>query len=309
MKKDGKAFPAGTETERMNCILKRVKLLVKLLVFGAATAVLAVFFGKEIAANNSAFIGWTNVGKIALVVCAILAAEYLILLLLSFFKPKNHRVRTVFTVLSNMIRYIAVIAIIIGVLTLAGVNIATVLAGLGIVALIVGFAAESLIADVVTGFFILMDNQYNVGDIIEVGGFRGTVTEIGIRTTSLTDTGGNVKIVNNSDMKDILNRSDNSSKAVADFSIPYETDLASLEQQIPGLLQWIYANHSDVFRTAPRYLGVQELGASSVVLRFVAEVGEADIYSGARLLNHDLFLGFRSMGVECPFQQVDVHNK
>ena len=64
-----------------------------------------------------------------------------------------------------------------------------------------------------------------------------------------------------------------------------------------------------MFRSAPKYLGVQELGASSVVLRFVAEVGEADIYSGARTLNHDLFLGFRKLGVECPFQQIDVHNR
>ena len=161
----------------------------------------------------------------------------------------------------------------------------------------------------VTGFFILVDNQYNVGDIIEVNGFRGTVSEIGIRTTSLTDAGGNVKIVNNSDMKNILNRSDNSSKAVADFSIPYETDLVKLEEKIPALMKEIYEKHPEVFKSEPIYLGVQTLNNSSVDLRFVAEVGESDIYSGARILNHDLFVGFRGLGVECPFPQVDVHSK
>ena len=62
-------------------------------------------------------------------------------------------------------------------------------------------------------------------------------------------------------------------------------------------------------KAVPVYLGVQELGDSAVVLRFVVEVGESDIYSGARLLNHDLFVSFRQLGVECPYTQVDVHNK
>ena len=242
-------------------------------------------------------------------VFAVLAAEALVLLLLSFFKTENHRARTILTLASSIVRYIAVIGIIIAILSLLSVDMPTILAGIGVIALIIGFGAESLITDVVTGFFILMDNQYNVGDIIEVGGFRGTVSEIGIRTTSLTDTGGNVKIINNSDMKNILNRSDNSSKAVADFSIPYETDIVPLEEKIPAMLEDIYNRHTDVFKSVPRYLGVQALSSSSVDLRFVAEVGEADIYSGARILNHDLFVGFRKLGVECPFPQVDVHNK
>ena len=99
------------------------------------------------------------------------------------------------------------------------------------------------------------------------------------------------------------------SKAVADFSIPYETDLEKLEQKIPGLLEEIYGKHPELFKSVPKYLGVQTLNSSSVDLRFVAEVGEADIYAGARVLNHDLFVGFRGLGVECPFPQVDVHNK
>ena len=290
--------------------MKRVKLIVKLIIFAAATGgLIALGFGEKLTKSKAITLGWADIGRILLIIFATLAAEYLILLVLSFFTPKSHRVRTGFSLVSNLVRYIAVIVILIGVLTLVKVDMPTILAGLGVVALIVGFAAESLIADVVTGFFILMDNQYNVGDIIEVDGFRGTVTEIGIRTTSLTDTGGNVKIINNSEMKNILNRSDITSKAVADFSIPYETDLAALEAQIPGILQWIYDAHPDVLKAVPVYLGVQELGASAVVLRFIAEVGESDIYSGARLLNHDLFLCFRGLGVECPFQQVDVHNK
>ena len=290
--------------------MNRVKHIVKLLIFAVLAGILLVLgAGKELRIGSGLSLTWAGLGRILLVIFAVLAIQYLILLLLSFVTSKNHRVRTVVTLTANLIRYIAVIVILIGVLSLLNVDTPTILAGLGVVALIIGFGAESLITDVVTGFFILMDNQYNVGDIIEVGGFRGTVSEIGIRTTSLVDTGGNVKIINNSEMKNILNRSDNSSKAVADFSIPYETDLVKLEEKLPRLMEEIYQRHTEVFKSAPVYLGVQTLGSSSVDLRFVAEVGESDIYSGARILNHDLFVGFRELGVECPFPQVDVHSK
>ena len=290
--------------------MKRTKHIIKLAIFGVLAAVLFLIGSGKGLTNVKAFsIGWAGLGKIAFVVCLTLAVEHLILLILSFFHPESHRARTVFTLISNLLRYVAAIVILIAVLSLLDVNMPTILAGLGVVALIIGFGAESLITDVVTGFFILMDNQYNVGDIIEVGGFRGTVTEIGIRTTSLVDTGGNVKIINNSDMKNILNRSDNTSKAVADFPIPYETDLPELEKKIPILLETIYQTNQSVLKSVPKYIGVQELGDSAVVLRFVAEVGEPDIYSGARILNHDLFVGFRRLGVECPYQQVDLHNK
>lgn len=289
--------------------MNRTKHIIKLLVFAAAAALLYFLgAGKNIVFDKLS-LNPAAIGKALLVICCVLAVQYLILLLLSFIKSDNHRVRTVLGLAANLVRYIAIIVIVIGVLSMLNVDMPTILAGLGVIALIIGFGAESLIADVVTGFFILVDNQYNVGDIIEVGGFRGTVTEIGIRTTSLTDAGGNIKIINNADMKNILNRSDKSSKAVADFSIPYETDLEKLEEKIPALLEEIYQKHPEVFKSAPVYLGVQTLGGSSVDLRFVAEVGESDIYSGARILNHDLFVGFRKLGVECPFPQVDVHSR
>ena len=243
------------------------------------------------------------------IIFATLFAENLIVFLLGLVKTENHRKRTALSLLNNLMRYIAAVVIICGIIAALFADAGSVFAGLGILALIIGFGAESLISDVVTGAFILVDNQYNVGDIIEVGGFRGTVVEIGIRTTSVSDTGGNVKIINNSDMKNVLNRSNNSSKAVCDFPIPYETDLVDLEKKLPAMLQEIYDANTEVLKAVPVYLGINELGDSAVVLRFVAEVSEADIYSAARLLNHELFIRMRAIGVECPFTQVDVHNK
>lgn len=239
----------------------------------------------------------------------VLTAADIAALILGSIRTNSHRGQTVCTLLRSLTRYAAAIVILCWGLSILGVDVTTIVASVGIVALIVGFGAESLIADVVTGFFMLFENQYNVGDIVEVNGFRGTVREIGIRTTAIADTGDNIKIINNSDMKNLLNRSDKTSRTVSDIGIPYETDLEELEAKLPALMDKLYADNQDLFLESPIYLGVQELGASAVVLRFVVSVAENNIFSANRALNRGLFLGFRKLGVECPFTQIDVHNK
>ncbi len=246
--------------------------------------------------------------QLIIMIAGVLALETLLVFLLGLPEPKNHRVRSVLSILASMLKYIAAIVILCWGLSIIGVNVSTIVASVGIVALILGFSAESLIADMVTGAFMIFENQYNVGDIVEVAGFRGTVTSIGLRTTCITDPGGNVKIVNNSDMKNILNRSDKPSRSICEIAVPYSTDFEKLEKEIPGLLQEIFEQRSDIFKAVPTYLGINELADSGVVMKFVAEVDEKNIFTGARTLNHDLLLGFKKLGVECPFPQVDVHN-
>ena len=231
----------------------------------------------------------------------------LVCFVLGILHPKSHRAQTILTLLYSLMRYAAALVILCWGLSILGVDVSVIVASVGVVALVVGFGVESLIADVVTGTFILFENQYTVGDIVEVGGFRGTVKDIGIRTTAIEDAGGNVKIINNSEMKNILNRSDHASRAVCDIDIPYETDLENLESKLPELLEEIYRQNTETLKSAPVYLGVEKLGASSVVLRFVAEVAEKDLFAAGRVLNRSLWLGLRRLGVECPFQQLDVH--
>lgn len=239
----------------------------------------------------------------------VLAFEKLIILLLGLIKGDKHRAGTVITIAQSLVRYGSAILIVCWGLSILGVNVSTIAASVGIVALIVGFGAESLIEDVITGFFMLFENQYNVGDILEVNGFRGTVTDIGIRTTSITDPGGNVKIINNSNMKDILNRSDNVSRAVAEIDISYETDIEALEQMIPEMMKSIHELHPDKMKSEPIYLGVSELGSSGVKLKFCVDVDEKDVFSVQRIMSRELWVCFKKSGIEIPFPQIDVHQK
>lgn len=288
---------------------KLIGLIICLVILGITVPV-GIFtkvFSVEELGNIS--VDFSAILKLIIMIAAVMAIERLIGFLLGIPKPENHRARSILTIVQSLLKYVAGLVILCWGLAIIGVNVSTIVASVGIVALIIGFSAESLIADVVTGAFMLFENQYNVGDIVEVDGFRGVVTNIGIRTTSITDPGDNVKIINNSAMRNILNRSNKLSRSVSDICIPYETDLEKLEAEIPALMQSIYEKHPDVMQAAPMYLGVQALADSAVVLRFVVNVNEKEIYSGARILNHDLLLGFRKLGVECPFPQMDVHTK
>ena len=249
-----------------------------------------------------------NIDNLCIMAFSVLMVSTILVLIFSAVKPKKHRAATVLTVTASMTRYVAALVILCWGLSILGVNIATIVASVGILTLIVGFGAESLIADVITGLFMIFENQYNVGDIIEIDGFRGTVVNIGIRTTSIADAGNNIRIINNSEMKNLTNKSDQASAAICDFSIPYETDLEALETKIPEILNEMYAKHNDIMNSVPVYLGVQELGASSVVLRFKSDVQEGQIFNAIRIMNHDLFISFRKTGIECPFTQITIHN-
>ncbi len=280
-------------------------LCAALIGIGLATKVFSSFG----AAFQNIRLSFNAVLRVVLMAAIVLVIENLILLVLGLIKSEKGRVQTVISIAGNALRYVTAIIILCWGLSILGADVGTIVAGMGIVALVIGFGANSLIADMVTGIFMIFENQYNVGDYVEVGGFRGKVTSIGIRTTCLEDAGGNVKIINNSAMTNILNRSDHSSRAVSVIGIPYETDLEALEAKIPGLMDAIYERHTDVMLSKTVYLGVDQLADSSVVLKFVVEVDDKNIYSGGRILNRELFLGLRSVGVEVPFPQVDVHQK
>ena len=149
---------------------------------------------------------------IARILAAIgaLALTYLVCRILCFILDKcskNARTRTVNELIGNIVTYLGVILGIVWALTILGLNPTAAFASLGIVTLIIGFAAQRLIEDVISGLFIVLEGQYNVGDIIILDDFRGTVKRIGVRTTTVVDPGGNFKVVNNSDIRNFQNRS------------------------------------------------------------------------------------------------------
>ena len=252
-------------------------------------------------------LNWVVLFKLVVMVIVLQIANIVCGSLLESVNPKSNRGKTIKHLALSGFNYLVGIVGIFWALSILGVDLATLFASLGILALIVGFGAESLIADMVTGLFMIFENEYNVGDIIELGGYRGTVTSIGIRTTCVTDGGGNVKVFNNSDMRNIVNLSSQGSTAVCDFDIPYEMKIADAEDALAKVLVEIQKENPEVFTEAPKYAGVQLLGANAVTLRVTADVKESDRFKAARLLNRGLKEGMERMGITSPYNQIVVH--
>ncbi|MBO4361053.1 MAG: mechanosensitive ion channel family protein [Eubacteriaceae bacterium] len=242
-----------------------------------------------------------------LALCVMWLCYSVIKLILSAIGKRNPRSRTIAELLVGTIKYIAVIAAIVWGLSILGVNSTAVLAGVGIIGLIIGFGAQSLIEDVITGLFIIFEGKYSIGDVIILDDFRGTVREIGVRTTTIEDVGHNLKVVNNSDIRNFQNRSRNSSVASCVVGVSYSTDLKALEKIMAENLPAMYQAHRDIYLSAPRYLGVEELGDNGVILKIVVDTKEEDIFTSARTLNRDIRVLFSEKGIEIPFPQVVVH--
>ncbi len=264
-------------------------------------------FGNVSDITNTLRIDWISIFQIIIVVLAMVLLTNGVRYIIENVKPKSGKVQSIFSLIDSFISYAAAIVGLVWCLSAIGINLSTIFASLGIVALIIGFAAESLISDVITGIFLVFEDEFNVGDIVEYNGFRGTVTSIGIRVTCIKDGGGNLKIVNNSDLRDILNRSKTSSMAVCDAPVSYSANLEEVEDVLADILAALPEKYPNIFTKAPRYLGVQALSASSVDLRVCAEVAEDNLFSATRIMNREIKIGFDKAGVEIPYQQLVVH--
>lgn len=227
-------------------------------------------------------------------------------LLIRFILSKPHSVNTFWALMKSVFKYGSSLVAVFLVLSAWGVETPTLLAGAGILGLAISFGAQSLIEDVISGLFILFEKQFVVGDIIQVNDFRGKVIEIGIRTTSFEDLNGDVMIINNSDIRMAINTSANPSPVICDISIAYEESIERVEAIIREALPKFAEKIPDIL-VGPRYLGVQKLDESGVVLRIYARTDELKKYQVTRDLNREIKLLFDANHITIPFNQLVVH--
>ncbi len=218
-------------------------------------------------------------------------------------RKSDNRVKTVCRLIGSTFKYGCSLVWLFLTLTLWGVDTTALLVSAGIIALIIGLGAQSLISDVIAGINIVFESEYHVGDLVYIDGFRGTIEEIGLTLTKIVDWSGNVKCINNSKISTVVNLSSEESTIVVDFSIEYSEDLRKVEK--------IFEDHKEEIKeqipellSVPQYLGVANLGASSVDLRFSARVDEEDRFSAQRALTRALYLLFGDNGVYVPFNQL-----
>ncbi|MDI6453140.1 mechanosensitive ion channel family protein [Peloplasma aerotolerans] len=220
--------------------------------------------------------------------------------------PMQRRKRTIAKVSTSIIKYLVGVITILIVLSVWGINVAPALAGLGIMGLVIGLGAQKFIHDLISGFFIVFEHHFDVGDVIEVQGFKGEVTSIGLKTTKLRNWKGDVKILSNGEISNLLNYSINPSTAVVEFGIAYQENMQQtidlLNEELPKLRKDL----PDIIED-PKVVGVINLNSSSVDMRVVAKTLNEKHYAVERELRKQIKIILDNNNIEIPFPQVVVN--
>lgn len=184
-----------------------------------------------------------------------------------------------------------------------GMTIGPILASAGIAGLAIGFGAQNLVRDVVSGFFMLLENQYREGDVIRAAGVEGTVQSFGLRATVLRDFEGLVHYVPNGEIKVVTNFTQDWSRAVIDVEVGYREDIDRVGQLLQDLGEEL--RHDPAFKGhifGCEVLGVERLADSAVVVRVVLEVAPTERQAVGREFRRRLLKAFAQAGIELPLR-------
>ncbi len=186
-----------------------------------------------------------------------------------------------------------------------GINLAPLIAGAGIVGVALGFGAQSLVKDFLSGLFMLAEDQYGVGDVVDVGEAVGTVEVVNLRTTKLRAVDGTVWHVPNGEIRRVGNMSQQWARAVLDVEVAYNTDLGRAEAVVKEVADQLW--HEDQWQTdvleEPEIWGIQTLGASGIAIRLVIKTQPGMQWKVTRELNRRIKDRFDAEGIEIPFPQ------
>ncbi|MEW4286021.1 mechanosensitive ion channel family protein [Priestia koreensis] len=220
----------------------------------------------------------------------------------------ERRETTLIRLLHNVLSYIVYFVALMMILEALGIKVQALLAGAGIVGLAVGFGAQNLVRDIITGFFIIFEDQFSVGDYVRITNFEGTVEEIGLRTTKIKSWTGELHILPNGSINEVTNFSLHNSTAFVDVNISYDEDIERAEQIIKDLLVELPDKYEDMVKP-PELLGIQSFGPSEVVMRVVSEVKPMRHFYMAREIRKEIKMRLDEHGIEIPIPRMAMYNK
>jgi small conductance mechanosensitive channel len=221
----------------------------------------------------------------------------------------HQRAKTITSVLTSLAS--ALLWAVAGLLLLGQleISVAPLVAGAGVIGVVVAFGAQNIVADFLAGTFMLIEDQFGVGDIVDVGEASGVVEKVSLRVTTLRDLNGTVWHVPNSQIDRVANMSQVWSRAVLDIEVAYDTDLRRAEGIIQHVADELWQDKEftggDII-DPPEVWGVERLGADGVAIRLVVKTDPAEQWVIARELRLRIKEAFDEAGIEIPFPQRTV---
>jgi small-conductance mechanosensitive channel len=217
---------------------------------------------------------------------------------------ERHRQRTLTmgSLLRSTVTFVVGLIVVLTVLGIVGINLAPLLATAGVGGVALGFGAQSLVKDFLSGIFMILEDQYGVGDVVDTGEAVGTVEEVSLRVTRLRDGSGVVWYIRNGEIVRIGNKSQGWSTAIVDLPVSYEEDL---EKVIPLIRSVVHEmDQSPDWQSAlleePNVVGVESITGSVVTIRVVAKTAPEQQYGVSREIRERVKVAFDSHGVKVP---------
>jgi len=244
-------------------------------------------------------IGVVFLGRVAVELSSLLV-EHALITRAQLTPSQKQRRETLVPLVQSILKYGIYFCVGVIVLKLVGVNPTPVLAGAGIAGLAVGLGAQNLINDVVSGFFILFEEHYLLGDFIKSGEAEGRVEAIDLRTTRIRDNSGRLHILRNGQIGDVINYSKNYTHAVVEVGVAYESDLDKVLSVLEAVGERLHESREDVLEPT-MIKGLDAFGESEMVVRTVTKVKPGRHLQVERHLRKILKEAFDEHGIEIPY--------
>ncbi|MBL0312083.1 MAG: mechanosensitive ion channel family protein [Holophagaceae bacterium] len=222
----------------------------------------------------------------------------------------ERRAETLSAVLNNAARVLVLVFLLLMVLQEFGINIAPLIAGAGIAGVALGFGAQSLVKDVISGFFLLMEDQFGVGDLISIDEKHvGTVERMTLRITQLRDVEGRAHYVPNGSINRVIVLSKEFSKALVDVEVGYDADLDQIFALLETIGVELRKDRPELILEPTDVRGVESFGKDGCTIRTLTKSAPGKQFDVARLLRKRIIERFRAEGIASPIPQRIVHTK
>ena len=221
-------------------------------------------------------------------------------------KIKHKKQVTLMNFFINLARVICLIIAILIILEIYGIKTSMIVASLGAVTVVVGLAFQDILKDFIAGFSFIFEDSYNVGDWVTINGFKGEVISIGMKTTRIKAYEGEILIINNGSITQVINHTASNSMAIVDVNVSYDSDIDKVEKVLNELCNELKI---DTLKGDITLLGIESLGDSAITFRLTAEVEGGTQYAAQRQMRKAVKLKLDKNKIEIPYNQLVVHNE
>ncbi len=225
-------------------------------------------------------------------------------------EAERKRETTLIHIFSVTLRITIFIIAVLMILEEVGMKIGPILAAAGIVGLAFGFGGQYLIRDLISGLFILLENQYRIGDVIEIAGASGLVEDITLRMTTLRDMDGTVHHIPHGEIKKVSNMSKDFSRINLNIGVGYGSDMEQVIDVVNRIGMEFYNDPlwKEFIITQPKFLRIDDFADSAIIIKIVGDTQPIKQWELTGELRKRIFITFHNEGIEIPFPQRVVHH-